>query len=627
MLYDSHEGDKHSRHPMEKDNHGNWKLTIHANLKGRWYGYKVVFDSKNKPNTPYINNVFADPYSHHVTVRNSYRMEARSYIFEHEFDWEGSDHVFPDDPRDLIIYETNLKDLVAHPTSEAEGRACYEKFTDPNQKGGIPYLKKLGINCVEFLPLQKFAHIEPPYGSKTKEGFLNSWNVYSANYWGYMTSYFFAPESTVASDFSNRFSGKTIAAVNELKNVVKCLHHEGITVIMDVVYNHTSLFDMNPLTHLMPDIYLRRDEHGNFMNRSGTGNEFKSENPVARKMIIESLLHWMDEYKIDGFRFDLAALLDRDTWDAIKNEIHKKYPKALLIAEPWGGYYSPHHFSEHDWASWNDRIRNSIKGSDPLHDRGFIFSDWQHETRRERLENIMKGTLNHGEGGLFQSSDHSVNYLESHDGYTLGDFIRIGLNPEIHEQVVTDMVGHVKLNDHQMKVAKLAALCLFTAQGITMIHAGQEFARSKVIAKSPYPDPDEGKMDHNSYQKNNDTNWLNFHHLNLNGDLYEYYRGLIRLRRESPALRKCLPEEICFDYYGDPLLLSFYISGDSTDDMYDYYIVLNGNAYQQNDQKLPQGTWEVMADHHIAGLQARNFISGTVNVPTQSGLLLRKLRH
>jgi pullulanase/glycogen debranching enzyme len=97
----------------------------------------------------------------------------------------------------------------------------------------------------------------------------------------------------------------------------------------------------------------------------------RSENPAARQLIIDSILYWIEEYHIDGFRFDLAALLDRKSWDAIRNAVHNKYPKAVLIAEPWGGYYSPHHFSDHDWASWNDRIRNSIKGSDPMHDRGF----------------------------------------------------------------------------------------------------------------------------------------------------------------------------------------------------------------------------------------------------------------
>jgi len=627
IVYDEYDARKGTELPMAKSKSGEWMLTVHENLNGKWYGYKAEFSKKKKPNTPYVHEVFADPYSRHVTVKNNYRQQARSYIFEHDFDWGDTGHQFPDDPRDLMIYETHIKDLTAHPSSLAKGTGSYKKFIDPNQIGGLSHLKKLGVNCVEFLPLQKFSPIEPPYGIKTPEGFQNSWNVYSANYWGYMTSFFFAPECSFASDFTGNHSGKTTAAITEFKDVVKTLHAEGMTVLMDVVYNHTSLFDINPLPHLMPDIYLRKDKKGKLLNRSGTGNELRSEKKIARELIIDSLLYWMDEFKIDGFRFDLAALLDKDTWDAIKKEVHKKYPNAVLIAEPWGGYYSPQLFSEHDWASWNDRIRNSIKGSDPVHDRGFIFSDWQHETNRERLENVMKGTLNHDEGGLFQTSEHSVNYLESHDGFTLGDFIRIGLNPEIHDQVVQDRKKHVKLNDHQMKLAKLAALSLFTAQGITMIHAGQEFARSKVIAKTPCEDPDEGKMDHNSYQKDNETNWLNFNDLQANRELFEYYRGLIKIRQESPALRKCSENEICFDYFGDPLLLSFYVSGKSTNDIFDYYVVLNGNAFQHNEQQLPNGTWEVLADHNIASTQAINFVTGSVNLPSQSGMLLRKLRH
>ncbi len=627
IIFDSYDDEDGTAHPMEEGGKkGMWHFTIDQNLAGKWYGYKVKFEKSHKPHTPYVDAVFADPYSKHVTVQNTYRQEAKSYIFEHSYDWEGTGHQFPDDPRDLIIYETHLKDLTAHPSSGASGMGSYQKMIDPDQKGGIQYLQKLGVNCVEFLPLQKFSPVEPPYGIKTKEGFRNTWNVYASNYWGYMTSFFFAPESSFASDRSNRYSGKTTAVIDEFKDVVKALHANGFTVLMDVVYNHTSLFDLNPLTHLLPDVYLRRDKNGKLLNRSGTGNEFKSEEPMARKLIIDSLLYWMDEYKIDGFRFDLAALLDKTTWNDIKKKIHKKYPDAVLIAEPWGGTYSPHLFSDHGWASWNDRIRNSIKGSDPLHDRGFIFSDWQHETRRERLENVFRGTLNHGEVGLYNSSAHSVNYLESHDGYTLGDFIRIGLNPEIHDQPLEDVEEHKILNEQEFGISKLAALALFTAQGITMIHEGQEFARSKIIAKTPVNDPDEGKIDHNSYQKNNETNWLNFNDVQLNRELFEYYRGLINIRKESPALRKCDPEEIVFDYYGDPLLVCFYISGKSAGDMYDYYVLLNGNSYRQDNQELPHGTWEVLADHEIASSQSLYIVTNSVNLPPQSGILLRKLR-
>jgi pullulanase/glycogen debranching enzyme len=628
ILFDRYDDTDDIEHTMQIDASGYWHLSVQGDQTGKWYGYKASYeDIGSKPENPYIDGLFADPYSRHVTVRNNYRQDAKSYIFRDTFDWEGDRHCFPDDPRDLIIYETHLKDLTAHPSGKATGNGYYQKFIDRNQSGGIPYLKQLGVNAVEFLPLQKFPPFEPPFHEATPEGFLNSWNPYSANYWGYMTSFFFAPESSFASDYSHTFSGKTTAAVTEFKQMVKELHREKITVIMDVVYNHTSLFDANPLTHLIPDEYLRSDDKGRLLNRSGTGNEFRSENPVARQLIIDSILYWIEEYHIDGFRFDLAALLDRKSWDAIRNAVHNKYPKAVLIAEPWGGYYSPHHFSDHDWASWNDRIRNSIKGSDPMHDRGFIFSDWQHETNRERLENLFKGTLNHGEGGLFNTSAHSVNYLESHDGYTLGDFIRIGLNPERQEDTVTDLASHVKLTDEEMQISRLAAFALFTAQGITMIHAGQEFARSKVIAMTPCDDPDTGKMDHNSYQKDNETNWIDFQQIELNRLLYAYYRGLIEIRKQSPALRRCSPHEITFNHTGNPLIISFYINGSDSGDLYDYHVVLNGTASEAFQCTLPGGTWEVIANQNFASPQSFQIANGSVIIEPQSGMLLRKLRH
>ena len=310
IIFNHYDDEKGRDYAMEKNEDGTWALTVEEDLSGKWYAYKAEFKKSDQPKSPYKNEYFADPYSKHVTVKNTYRQDAKSYIFEHSFDWEDTDHCFPADPRDLIIYETHIKDLTGHKSSGTEAMGAFNMFIDSNQKGGIAHLKKVGVNCVEFLPLQKFAPIEPPYGEKTKEGFHNSWNVYEANYWGYMTSFFFSPENSYASDRSNRHSGKTIAAVEEFKNVVKTLHSEGFTVLMDVVYNHTALFDKNPYTHLLPDVYLRRNENGKLLNRSGTGNEFKSEELAARQLIVDSLLHWMDEYKIDGFRFDLAALLD-----------------------------------------------------------------------------------------------------------------------------------------------------------------------------------------------------------------------------------------------------------------------------------------------------------------------------
>ncbi len=627
-IFDDYTAPNGELYDMKMDKDGYWHLTIDAHLAGKWYGYRVVHKREMDQTNPYKNQVFADPYSRHVTVQNSYDQRARSYILDEEpFDWNDDQHCYPEDVRDLVIYETHLKDLTAHPSSKAKGEGFYNKFVDLKQKGGIAHLKRLGVNCVEFLPLQKFPPVEPPYGEETEEGFFNSWNPYSSNYWGYMTSFFFVPESSFASDYREKYSGYTTASIWEFKNMVKKLHQHDITVLMDVVYNHTSLFDLNPCTHLCPHTYLRMDEKGKLRNRSGTGNEYRSEDPVARQLILDSLRYWVEEYHVDGFRFDLAALLDRDTWDAIRHDLHQIDPRVVFIAEPWGGYYSPAQFSKHGWPSWNDRIRNSIKGSDPHHDKGFIFSEWQHETNRGRLENIMKGTLTDKDGGLYQTSAHSVNYLESHDGYTLADFIRICLDPELMEEKIKDKKAFSRLSDEQMKHAKLAALTLFSAQGIIMIHAGQEFGRAKIIAESDADDPDIGKLDHNSYQKDNPTNWIDFELLSTNKKLFEYYKGLIDLRMQSPALRKAQPKEINFDHFDDPLKLAFYISGKSTNDLYDYYIVLNGAQFDAKTVELPSGSWELLVNESIASSQAINILSGTISTSAKSGMLFRKLRH
>jgi len=616
---------------MEKDLDGYWSIEIQKKLTGYWYTYKAGFEKGNKPNTPYINEEFADPYSRHVTVKHNYKQDAKSYIFDNGFDWENDSFYCPEDPRDLVIYETHIRDLTAHSTAENSAKGDYNRFINTEQQGGITYLKKLGINCVEFLPLQKFATVEPPFCQETEEGFLNTWNPYSYNYWGYMTSFFFAPETIYASDSpqnpdSDEVIGKTVQAVTEFKNMVKELHRNKMTVIMDVVYNHTSLFDRNPLTHLSPDIYLRHNKKGQLVNRSGTGNEFRSEHEIVRTLILDSICYWMDEYHIDGFRFDLAALLDEKTWKEIKKRAKKINPDVILIAEPWGGRYAPHKFSDYGWAAWNDQIRNGIKGSDPIHDAGFIFSQWQRETGRTKLENFYRGTVRGFDSGLFKTSSHSVNYLESHDGYTLGDFIRITLDHDRADRPVKDRKDHVKLNDDEIAVAKLAAISLFTAQGITMINAGQEFARSKIITDFELDD-DSGKMDHNSYEKNSETNWINFDEINLNKKLYNFYRGLIAIRKESPALRKSSQKNICFDHYGDPLIISFYISGISTNDIYDYYVVINANAYEDSVIHLPRGYWELIVNKNIASTTALDFLSGEIKVDSRCGLLLRKLRH
>jgi pullulanase/glycogen debranching enzyme len=628
IIYDEYEHKSGIEFPLEKNEHGIWETLIQDLFYDKWYAYKI----KGPEDDPFFaatDYPIADPRSLHVTSTNHHLQFPKTKIVEDtSFDWEGDAYVVPHDPRDLVIYETHVKDMVAHSSAKTFVHGIYNDFCEA-EVGGISHLKRLGVNAVEFLPLQKFGYYEPPFKEETDEGVKNTWNTYARNYWGYMTSFFFAPETIYASDATlepGNVVGKSTKAATELKSLVKVLHKEEISVIMDVVYNHASHYDLNPLKYTAKEHYFRLDEKGNYLNDSWTGNDINTSSQYSRELIVESIKYWMTEYHIDGFRFDLAGIIDWETIDLIKEEARKINPNVILIAEPWGGDYKPAGYSDHGWASWNDKIRNGFKGYHPKESKGFIFGETDPNLSRFGIENLLRGTLKSGEHGLFNHSGHSVNYLESHDGYTLGDYIRIALDQSKADTVFEDKKTLTSLSGKELKIAKLAALSLFVSQGVTMIHAGQEWARSKMIQDSDGVDPRKGMLDHDSYNKDDETNWLDFNEISINKELFEYYKGLIQLRLDTPALRKAEPDEINFKVYNDPLHITFSIEGKSSGDMYDYFVSLNANKKQAYEIILPDGYWEIVVNLEKAGASTIQSVKKSMIVPSVSGVVLRKLR-
>jgi pullulanase/glycogen debranching enzyme len=628
VIYDHYEDTDGLSIPLEKNSSGIWETIIQDTFEGKWYAY-LINGPKDDPFFMHTSHPIADPWSKHVTTKNHHLQFPKTKIVHPvDFKWEDEEFNTPNDLRDLIIYETHIKDMVAHPSAKTNVQGIYNDFREA-QVGGISHLKKLGVNAVEFLPLQKFAYFEPPFNEQTPEGIKNTWNPYARNYWGYMTSFHFTPETTLASD-SRLEQGDIIgieqSAAYELKSLVNELHKEGISVIMDVVYNHASHYDLNPLKYTAKDHYFRLDEKGNFLNDSWTGNDINTSAKYSRELIVESLKYWMSEFHIDGFRFDLAGLIDWETVKEIQRETKEINPNVILIAEPWGGNYTPDGFSEHGWAAWNDRIRNGFKGYNPKESKGLIFGHWDPSYTRYGVENLIRGTLKSGEHGLFKHSGHSVNYLESHDGNTLSDYIRIVLDSKKADKTFDDISKATKLNDKESRISHFAALCLFLSQGVTMIHAGQEWARSKIIRDPLGIDPNQGKIDHDSYNKDDETNWLNFNEIELNKNLFNYYKGLIELRLQSPALRKADPSEINFKVYDDPLHITFSIEGKSSGDMYDYFVSLNANTTQAHEITLPEAYWEVVVTNKKAGFNTIKSIKDTYKVAPSTGVVLRKLR-
>lgn len=614
VLFDN-VGDAQGREfAMKSTNDGTWEHVERApaaSFYGKYYGYRVDGPKgAQEVFNPAI--VVGDPYSKAVASYNAFPQSTRTLILTPElqkYDWQGDKWVIPADHNKLVIYEAHVRDMTAHPSSGVAYQGMYLGLTEGGKTGGLDYLKRLGVNAVELLPLYEFNNLEVPYkdeAAKKVFGKSNDDNLYARNHWGYMTSYFFAPESYYASNgpqtAPKEWSGADGRAVREMKDMVKALHKAGLTVILDVVYNHVSDFDYNPFKYIDKMYYFRSEADGRLINTSGCGNDFKTERAMARRLIIESVKYWMTEYHIDGFRFDLAAMIDKTTCEEIAREARKINPNVILIAEPWGGgKYSPALFSDIGWAAWNDRIRNGVKGQNPKDGLGFIFGKHQGDNTNKSEKSFVNGTLRE-DGGLFRKKEHSINYLESHDDETMGDFIRLALRDMTMETVVTDINKHARLTPRQLALNKLAAVFLLTAQGPVMLHAGQEFARSKVIAKSDVADPNAGKLDRNSYNKDNETNYINYQHAISNTELVEYYRGLIALRKQYPsAFGGAAKSDITFLPTDDEFTIAFRIrhaaAKGNAKQPKSFIVGLNGNPDRDIAIALPQGKWAICGNN------------------------------
>jgi pullulanase len=607
-----------AEYDMKKDDNCVWEITVNGEWYGIYYNYSVQQPGK-KP------VLCVDPYSRAVASYNTYFTPRRSIVVkENNYNWD-SDECIKRDWRDLIIYELHIRDMTMDKSSGVSGRGTYTGLAETGKTGGLDYIKSLGVNTVELLPSQEFANIEIPFMDSLK-GSYNTWNPYERNYWGYMTAAFFAPESYYSERTDNikwnDWSGTNSKPISDFKDMVKAFHHEGIAVMMDVVYNHISEYETGNLKEIDKEYYFRLDEDGNFVSQSGTGNDLKTERPMMRRMIVESVLYWMKEFHIDGFRFDLGKLIDWETIEEVIHEAQKINPDVVFVCEPWGGGYDPAGFSLRGWGSWNDQIRNGVKGENPVNGLGWIFGNWYGNNNPARIKSYVNGTLVRDSLGLFQKKEHSVNYLESHDGYTLGDFIRIGLGNVKPDSVIADPDKNAVLTAGELKLNKIAALFLLTSQGMTMIHEGQEFARSKVISHdSNAADKDKGKIDHNSYNKDNETNYINYEYAELNSELVNYYKGLIALRNQYPAFRRAGYEDITFyDIKDNQFALGYDLKYEN-----DEFIVLI-NAHQESDEEfnLPKGEWEVFVSPEKAGIESQGTVVAEIEVQPSSGYLLKK---
>jgi len=627
-IFDRVEDEKASRViEMKNDGHQVFEATLNGPLWGKFYGYQITERLNEwkpiRPNIP-SDTIFADPYSRAVATYNQYPQWSRSVIVDTRYNW-GNAQSPGLDISDLVILEAHVRDLSASPTAQSANPGTFTGLLNA-KKGGLNYIKQLGVNAVEFLPIHEFNNIEAPFG-EMKFGIRNVWNAFSQNYWGYMTTNFFSPESYYASNGSlekGTWAGKDGRVVKELKDTIKEFHNNGIAVILDVVYNHVSGYDGNALMLIDNDFYFRPQD------KTGTGNEVESRRRMVRRMIIDSLKYWMTEYRVDGFRFDLAASHDKETVRAIYEELRKINPKVYLIAEPWGGagLTNAGDFLNLGWSKWEAGIRDAVRAQNRPTREGRAWA-LGNTGSAMNLGNYWTGIL---QGEPYQH----VMYIESHDDTTLGDNLRIQSgfyqfsDAQGNPNRITDLEAYLKLTPELMAANKVAASALFLSQGPVMIHLGQEWARGKV-----FPDMSD-RMEElkrgglgsgsdyvlfnvptpNTYSADNEVNWINFDHVELNRELLDYYRGWIALRKSQPLLGKGNPDDIELMETANKNSLGVNIHGK-------IFGFVNSDPNNGAEFQIPAGNYSIVVNKEKAGTRELGTHSGgKVEIEPASTLVL-----
>ena len=605
VIFEKVDDESGYEYPMEKLVNGDWRYFLKNAPLGTMYGYRLTGPWNDE------NVIVADPYSKATVTQNNWRHVAKSLVIDASFDWEG-DTWTNIHPRDLIIYETHVRDMTVHKSSNATAKGSYLGFIEKDQNGGIEHLKSLGVNAVQFLPLWDFANFEIPY-KQDADGMYNDWNPYERNHWGYMPTFFMAPESYYATDGTNEplaWNGTDGRAISEMKSMVKTLHKEGMAVILDVVVNHISNYDWHPLKYIDKTVYFKLDKQGDFLSQC-CGNLLASDHQPVRDYIIESLKYWMTDYHIDGFRFDQAHLLSAETATFIIDELKKINPNVIIYGEAWNKREKE--FSELGWGSFNARFRDVLRGD--LHnydEKGFLFGNFRDSESLKNLQSLILGTPN-----IYQSSAHAVNFLEVHDDYCFNDYLRLSSGRNSKDDIIQDPMKHIELDEDLLRKNKLGALILLTSQGIPIIHQGQDWAHSQIIAETDAHDPNVGKMDRNPYNKDNETNWVNWLEKEQNKELADYYSGLIDLRRTHTEFRHATKKDFKFQGLADHAL--GYVIRDRI------AVYINGENSTAVETDLPEGKWQLIVNNEEVNLNGIRQVSGKISIPPTSGIVLQRI--
>lgn len=482
-------------HVMAREHNGVWFASIPGDLEGHFYAYLVCVNKVwREAVDPYVNAVSINgEYGVIIDLKNTYQSKTTLPAFSN--------------PTDAIIYETHIRDFSIHPQSGIKQKGKYLGLTESGTLGpagtstGLSYLVELGITHIELLPINDYCGVN----EMVETGEYN---------WGYNPLHFNVPEGSYATNPKEPYN-----RINELKSVIETFHQHGLRVIIDVVYNHVYIREDSAFEKIVPGYYFRHDEHGMPSNGTGVGNDIASERKMVRKFIVDSVLFWLKEYKVDGFRFDLMGILDIETMNTVRRAVDDVNPDVIILGEGWD-LNTPLHYDKKAIirnaqkmprvAQFNDRFRDGIKGSTfNLYDRGYTLGNIHKDTE---VKESIAGSVSFKKGykGLFLEPTQTINYVESHDNHTFWDKI-VGCNS--HES-----------DDLKRKRQRLATTIVLLSQGIPFLHSGQEFYRTKQGIENSYRSPDAINM----------LDWARKKQFEKD---VNYIKGIIAIRKHHGAFR------------------------------------------------------------------------------------------
>lgn len=486
------------------------------------------------------NKILLDPYAKAVAgqrtwgIRWDHTYHAR--VVKDRFDW-GDMPQSKKELCDLIIYELHVRDFTHHPSSGVQHRGTFSGLMEK-----IPYLKELGINAVELMPIFEF---DETMNSRTVDG------KQLLECWGYNTVGFFAPNSSYTAANEHNQEG------TELKTLIKALHDNGIEVILDVVFNHTAEGNEKGNTFSFKgfdnNIYYMLTPDGNYYNFSGCGNTLNCNHPVVQQLILECLRYWTINYRVDGFRFDLASILGRNEDGSPMNNPpllrtladDSILSNVKLIAEAWdaGGLYQVGSFpASGRWAEWNGRYRDSLRS----YLKGDSWNAWDAAWSISGSGDLYGGYYDNTHSN-YAGYNSCVNFLTCHDGFTLYDLYAYndkhnkangwnntdGANDNrswnCGAEGETDDPEVLSLRRRMIRNACAVLMC---SRGTPMFLAGDEFGNTKF-------------GNNNSYCQDNITSWLDWRMLEKNKDLFEFFKFMIAFRKKHPVIHKQLPTSVC----------------------------------------------------------------------------------